>query len=237
MGRSLIVGDVHGCSAELDDLLARVGFGSDDQVWFVGDLVARGPDSRGVLRRVRELGARSVLGNHEQRLLAAREARRRGEAEPWLSSSHRQVLAELSDNDWEQLAALPLYIDLPEHGLRIVHAGLVPGVPVDEQDPWIMTHIRSFDADGRPSSRWHSTLWAQTYRGAPHVVFGHNAMRHPQVHPDATGLDTGCVYGGALTALVLDAGQAPPPAGERARALASAPARRAYCEFAGGLRG
>jgi Calcineurin-like phosphoesterase len=237
MGRSVIVGDVHGCSAELEDLLEHVGFGSGDRLWFVGDLVARGPDSRGVLRRVRELGAHSVIGNHEQRLLGAREARRRGEPEPHLNRSHQRVFAEFDDGDWELLASLPLYIDLPEHRLRIVHAGLVPGVPIEQQDPWAVTHIRSIDAEGRPSSRWGPTLWGQLYRGAPHVVFGHNAGRYPRLHPDATGLDTGCVYGGALTALVLDSGQAPPPPSDRQQALVSVPARREYAEFAGGLGG
>lgn len=236
MGRSVIVGDVHGCSAELDDLLERVGYGPSDQLRFVGDLVARGPDALGVLQRVRELGAKSVVGNHEQRLLTAREARRRGEPEPRLSSSHRRVLEELSEDDWELIASLPLHLDLPEHGLRIVHAGLAPGVPMSKQDPWLVTHVRTIDAEGRPSSHWGPEPWARGYRGPPHVVFGHNARRHPQLHRDATGLDTGCVYGGALTALVLEAGQSPPPARDRAAVLVSVPARRPYSEFAGGLR-
>ena len=72
MGRTIVVGDVHGCSAELEDLLERIGFSSADRLVFVGDLVARGPDSRGVLALMRQLDATSVRGNHEGKLLAWR---------------------------------------------------------------------------------------------------------------------------------------------------------------------
>ncbi|MDQ2645633.1 MAG: metallophosphoesterase, partial [Myxococcota bacterium] len=75
---TILIGDVHGCAAELSELLERLGPRQGDQVVFVGDLVARGPDSPGVLRLIRELGGRAVRGNHEERLLAARAARRKG---------------------------------------------------------------------------------------------------------------------------------------------------------------
>ena len=100
MRRTIIIGDVQGCLAELDALLDRVGLTSDDALYFVGDLVARGPSSLGVLRRVREVSARSVIGNHEERLLAAREARRRAEALPKLEPSHAELLETLQDEDW-----------------------------------------------------------------------------------------------------------------------------------------
>jgi len=67
--RTLIVGDVHGCREELEDLLDESGWEEDDQLVFVGDLVAKGPDSLGVIRLARELGARAVRGNHDQHCL------------------------------------------------------------------------------------------------------------------------------------------------------------------------
>jgi hypothetical protein len=234
MSRTIIVGDVHGCSRELDQLLEKIGPGAADTLVFVGDLLNRGPDSSGVLRRVRELSARSVLGNHEQRLVAARVSRAEGKPGPRLGSSLQSLMSELSEADWQQIEAMPLKIDLPEPGLRVVHAGVVPGVPFEELDPAIVTRIRSVGEDGAPSEKW-GTPWGAKYKGPPHVVFGHNARAVPQLHPDATGLDTGCVYGGRLTALVLSAGVPVPPPGERDQVLVSVQAERAYADYGGPL--
>jgi hypothetical protein len=228
--RTLIIGDVQGCLAELDDLLDRVALGADDSLFFVGDLVARGPSSRGVLKRVRELGARSVIGNHEERLLAARVARRRGQSPPKLEPTHQELVATLEDEEWAQIEAMPLRIVLEEHGVWIVHGGLVPGIPFDKQDPWMVTHIRSISTDGEPSSK-RGPLWGERWHGPRHVVFGHNARKKPQIHPDATGIDTACVYGEYLTALVLPAGEKVPPPKDRPDALVSVRARRAYVDY------
>lgn len=230
MTRTLIIGDVHGCAGELSALLDRLGPTTGDDLCFVGDLVARGPDSRGVLRIARETGAKVVLGNHEERLLEARRARRDGTPLPKLGGSHRRLLDELDDIEWAQLEAFPLKVDLDAQGLRVVHAGLVPGIPFEEQDPWLVTHIRSISDDGVPSKHW-GPPWGARYQGPPHVVFGHNARKYPQLHAHATGIDTACVYGGALTAFVLPHGAKIPAPAERGDALVSVPARQAYVDY------
>jgi len=236
MARSIFIGDVHSCAAELAELLSAVAVTPGDRVYFTGDLLSRGPDPLGVLNLFRSLRARAAVGNHEQRLLAARHARLRGEPGPKLGSAHAQVAAVLSDDDWAILDSLPLWIDVPEHGVRVVHAGLVPGVPFEKQDPWLLTHIRSIDANGKPSEKW-GTLWGSLYNEEPHIVFGHNARQRPQIHPHATGLDTACVYGGALTAMVLSEGAAPPDISHRLDALVSVRARRAYSDYGRELPG
>lgn len=228
MARSVIVGDVHGCAAELAELLDRVAFATGDRLVLVGDLVARGPDSRGVLELVRRIGGRSVLGNHEQRLLEARAERASGRLGPRLSPSHERVLAELSAEDWELVESLPCRIDLPPHELSVVHAGIVPGVPLAEQDPWVLTHLRTIDDGGTPSARLGPPLWGTRYTGPPHIAFGHNALSGLQLHDWATGLDTGCVYGKVLSALVLGEGERVPPAADRRDLIVSVPARDAY---------
>ena len=236
MSRSIFIGDVHSCAAELAELLSAVAIGADDRVYFVGDLLSRGPDPLGVLRLFRQLRARSAVGNHEQRLLAARHARQRGQAGPKLGSSHAEVAAQLGDEEWAILESFPLWIDVPEHGVRVVHAGIVPGLAFEKQDPWMLTHIRSIGADGKPSEKW-GTLWGSLYQSEPHIVFGHNARQRPQLHPHATGLDTACVYGNALTALVLAEGAAPPPVDSRLDAMVSVRARRAYSDYGRELPG
>jgi len=228
--RTIVVGDVHGCLAELEDLLAKVALAGDDRLVFVGDLVAKGPDSRGVVALVRKLGARVALGNHEEHALATRKAQKEGRLLKRPEGTHARLLDELEEEDWALIESLPLGIELSEHELRVVHAGLVPGIPFAEQDPWLVTHIRSISEDGVPSAKWGPD-WGARYAGPPHVVFGHNARKDPQLHRDATGLDTACVYGGTLTALVLPEGTRVPLIADRPDALVSMPARRAYSDY------
>jgi len=231
--RFIVVGDVHGCNVELDALLERLAVTSADHVAFVGDLVAKGPNSRLVLRTARELRASIALGNHEERLLEAHAARREGRPLPKLDPTHESLLDELTDEEWALLASLPRWLDL-DPTLRVVHAGIIPGLPMAAQDPYHLTHLRSISESGEPSMRW-GPPWGARYVGPPHLVFGHNARKDPQLHPHATGLDTGCVYGGLLTALVLPQGSALPPPLERRDLLAVEPARRAYANYGGPL--
>ncbi len=128
------------------------------------------------------------------------------------------------------LASAPLWVDLPEHDLRLVHAGVVPGVAIEAHDPMVLMTVRSLDASGEPREQGGAVPWGSRYRGSPHVVHGHHAQPRPQFHPDATGLDTGCVYGNSLTAMVLAEGQRVPPVQEREQVLVSVPARRRYTQ-------
>ncbi len=222
---------MHGCADELEDLLETAAFGTGDRLVFVGDLVARGPDSKRVLRIARETDALAVRGNHEQRVMAARAALQRGERSPRLGPAHQLLLTELDQEDWALLDALPLWLDFPEHDVRVVHAGVVPHVAFEDQQAWTLLHIRSLTSHGAASDRYYPRSWAEDYDGSPHVVFGHNAQAGLQLHPFATGLDTGCVYGGELTALVLDANAHPPSVEERADALVSVVARQRYVGY------
>jgi hypothetical protein len=123
-----------------------------------------------------------------------------------------------------------LWLDLPEHGARVVHAGVLPGVLIEEQLKKTLLHVRTVGSNGEPrEDKDGRAPWGKEYEGPPHVVFGHNAAPRPQLQPWATGLDTGCVYGGHLTALVLADGQrVPRDLRARRRLLVSVPARRAY---------
>ncbi len=243
MGRAIIVGDVHGCSVELRALLDRVAFvkGSDRLV-MVGDLVARGPDSRGVLQICRETGAIVVRGNHEDRLLSwhrAMNARARGEfaLAPDLGRLHTEIAQSLREEDWALLEETPVTHLLEENRTLVVHAGLVPGIPIESQDPGMMMRIRSVGVRGEARDHGGAIPWGARWVGPPHVVFGHAASLDAQVHPWATGIDTGCVYGGYLTAMVLRDHEEPPPVAERASVLVSVPARRRYFEGGVGVGG
>jgi len=240
MHRTIIVGDVHGCAHELEALLSEVSFGTGDRLVLVGDVVARGPDSLGALDIVRRTGAVLVRGNHEERLLQSRDDAAhpfgwdtpRGAAAKGpkpLGRIHAEVAEKLRPVDWAILDAAPLYVDLPEHGVRVVHAGVVPGVAIEKQDRKTLLTIRSLGPRGEAVEKRGAVLWGERYRGAPHIVFGHHAREKPQLHPWATGLDTGCVYGGFLTGLVLGEGERiPRNVAARRKLLVQIPAAREY---------
>ncbi len=218
----MIVGDAHGCAFEVEALLDRIHFGSGDRLVLVGDLVARGPDSLGVLDLARRTGAVIVRGNHEQKLLDWY-----ADEEITLGRVHSDLARALRPVDWTLLATSPLYLDLPEHGLVVVHAGVEPGVPLDQQHRHTLLTIRTIK--GSQGQR----LWGEVYAGPPHVVFGHNALPGLQLHPWATGLDTGCVYGGRLTAMVLNANEKVPRSIFRRQGkLVFQAARRVYFDAA-----
>ncbi len=209
--RTLLIGDVHGCNDELGDLLAVAGWTSADRLVLVGDLVNKGPDSQGVVQRARELGALAVLGNHDAHLLDVRAGLSK-------KAHHAEAARQLKSADWRYLERLPLTLDLPELNCLVIHAGLVPSVELSRQPRHVLLNIRSLDADGHASMRVDGGVpWASRWDGPRHIVFGHDAVRGLQRHRFATGLDSGCVYGKALTGLWLPEGR-----------LVSVPARRVW---------
>ena len=218
--RTLIVGDVHGCREELEDLLDESGWEDGDELVLVGDLVAKGPDSLGVVRLARELEARAVRGNHDQHCLKWWNTKRAGGKLPRLKPAHQRVADELEEEDWQWLAALPLWLELPEHDALVVHAGLLPDLPLEDQDPDDLMNMRSILDDGTSSTSYEEgTPWASVWPGPRLVVFGHDAVRGLQNRPHSVGLDTGCVYGGWLTGLWMPR-----------RDLVSVPARGTYAQ-------
>lgn len=204
--RTLLIGDVHGCLDELRALVRKARLAPEDRVVLVGDLVAKGPDSLGVVELAREQGWQAVLGNHDAHLLAAK------------SGAHAELREAMPAASLAWLEGLPPLLQLEDHPVVVVHAGVVPGVPLAAQRRDDLLTMRTIRPDGTASKRAEDgALWAPLWPGPQHVVFGHDAIRGLQRHAHATGLDTGCVYGKSLTGLLL-------PEWE----LISVPARRAY---------
>ena len=224
MERTIVVGDVHGCVDELRRLLKKCGHEPGDHLVLTGDLVAKGPDSQGGVQLVREAGARAVMGNHDERVLRVR-AVARGELprpEKGINPDHQRVADELQPADWAYLTALPLFLRLgPERpgdvDTALLHAGAVPGVALEDQTREDLMTMRSIDAHGKATRRIEGRPWAAVWTGPERIIFGHDAVRGLQEYPLATGLDSGCVYGKKLTALILPE-----------RRLVSVAARRAY---------
>jgi serine/threonine protein phosphatase 1 len=172
-----VVGDVHGCLRELARLLDRIDPSDDDLVVFVGDLVRKGPDSAGVIDLVRSRpNFVSVRGNNEEKLL-------RGE----------RSLDSLDDDDPAWIAELPVAIHWD--GALVVHAGVDPRKPLIEHTVDDFENVRELGA-----ADYEPPFWYDEYAGDRRVFFGHTPLDAPVVRECAVGLDTGCVYGGELTA-------------------------------------
>lgn len=172
-----IVGDIHGSRAALDQLLLDLGLSDDDLAVFVGDLVRKGPDSPGVIDRIRDDPRLvSIRGNNEQKII-------RGEKDP----------AWLRESDRDYLESLPVAISFDD--VIVVHGGINPQRPLEDHSTDDLLTMRSPHGDG-----YDGPFWYDEYDGPYRVFFGHTVHDQPVDRKHAVGLDTGCVYGGTLTA-------------------------------------
>jgi len=214
-----IIGDVHGCYAELEQLLGRLGYqiaadgttarhpGGRTAV-FVGDLVDRGPDTPAVLRLVMGMTADgtglSVAGNHEVKLVRALRGRNVTVAHG-LAESLAQ-LAAAPDGFADQAAAfmdgLLGHVVLDDGKLVVAHAGL-PEAMHGRASAAVRAFALYGDTTGETDEYGLPVRypWAQDYRGRAMVVYGHTPVPEAEWVNGTICVDTGCVFGGKLTAL------------------------------------
>ena len=215
-----VIGDVHGCSGELDQLLADLGYRPADadggavlvhpagrKAVFVGDLVDRGPDTPGVLRRVMAMvAARSALcvaGNHDDKL---RRALLGGPVR--VSYGLEASLRQLEDDPGLKPAACRYLAGLPSHfvldggALVVAHAGIKSGMQ-GRESARIRRFTRYGESTGQVDEEGYPVRldWARDYRGRAVVVYGHTPVADPAWRGRTINIDTGCVFGGRLTAL------------------------------------
>jgi hypothetical protein len=198
MGRTIVIGDIHGCYDELNELLNKLALLPEDRVIAVGDLTVKGPKNRAVLDLfLTDPRFSSVIGNQDLALVR----HWRGENSK-LKSAQAKAFTELKTDDdryLRYLASLPLMINLDSH--VVVHAGLRPGIALDEQSADDLTELRTL---GNDRTSREGTPWYEVYEGPTTAFFGHWPASKPRVAKCAIGLDTGCVYGGQLTAYVIE---------------------------------
>jgi len=235
-----VIGDIHGCRAELESLLISLGYDirldtdgraigathpANRKAVFLGDLADRGPDTPGVFRLAMAMvasgSALCVLGNHDDKLFRSLSGRA-VKIEYGLSRSLSQLEHE-SLGFREQLKsfirALPPYRILDSGRLVVSHAGLPERFHGEESD-----RVRRFCLYGDPSGGIDQfglptrRDWAADYRGEAMVLYGHTPAVAGEWVNNTMCLDTGCVFGGRLTALRYPE-----------RELVSVPAARVYC--------
>lgn len=222
MSKTITIGDVHGCREELDKLLEKVGYQPGDRVITLGDLVDRGPDDLGVIRRCREIGAEGVLGNHDDKLIryAKHEEKRAADPKyrnPMFRQDRQAQYEQLSPEDVAYLKTFKPYIEF-KPGWVAVHAGVAPRVPIQLQDPRTLRVMRylergtdrvlSLTEDYKQPP--NSIEWFYTYNGPLKVVFGHWVVEpHWEQVPWAYPTDYGCVFGRQLAAWVFNGAEEP----------------------------
>ncbi|EOD46869.1 putative metallophosphoesterase [Neofusicoccum parvum] len=231
--RLVVVGDVHGCKPELVELLHKIDFRpASDHLVLTGDIISKGPDSTGVVDFARDLHASCVRGNHEDRVLLSRKAMKVAEAD---MSSNKQLGEDEARNggnkkdkalakkfnakqiEWlEQCPVILRVGQIKGMGeVLVAHGGLVPGVDLDRQDPFQVMNMRTIDLDtkvpsaDRDGAPWYK-FWNYYMKSLPKeeratVIYGHDAKVGLNIKKYSKGLDSGCVRGGKLTALVIEA--------------------------------
>jgi serine/threonine protein phosphatase 1 len=242
MSRTIVVGDVHGCLYELHDLIQTAGGLQPEDRWiFVGDLIHKGPFSQGVVDLVKGMpNATVVQGNHEEKHVRwhLRELQQTafGRANNMLHCEEYPGL--LTEDSIEFLRDTYLFADTGS--FTVVHGGIPSGIQ------WLPTRqdfnsgsrksqkhfqqilrTRYVNPNGKMVALGHETeedvYWADVYDGRfGFVIFGHQPFEEPAFFDHAIGIDTGCVHGNKLTAVVIE--------NDEITDIISVPARSAYQE-------
>ncbi len=214
-----IIGDIHGCRAELESLLQELGYRRDGEdtpyrhpegrrAVFVGDLVDRGPDTPGVIRTVMGMvqaeSGLCVAGNHDQKLhrkLRGRDVR--------ITHGLAESLTQLENQPPEFVEQAMGFFDsllshywLDDGKLVVAHAGLR-----EDLQGRASGKVREFALYGDTTGETDDfglperLDWAADYRGRAAVVYGHTPVHEPEWLNNTINIDTGCVFGGSLSAL------------------------------------
>lgn len=212
--RTILVSDIHGCIDEFNELVKKLSYNKEtDRLILLGDLIDRGPDSVAIVAKAREMKLECVMGNHEFKFLK------------WYRNHNvhnmQSYYLKLSDADVNFINNMNSYIHIPEQNTIIVHAGLRGGISLAHQNKNDLYHIRFMSLNkefislkkisklGKENTGAH--FWTKFWYGPENVVYGHqvHSLIDPlieEILPEVFcyGLDTGCCFGGRLTALILE---------------------------------
>jgi predicted phosphodiesterase len=233
--RIIIIGDIHGCILEFNELLEQLRITDTDQVFCIGDLIDRGPDSVSVVNRCVELSKlcdfKLILGNHEEKFLRyLNHIEKKTGLENQMKGTEEfpLLLENLDSADIELIKNAYYSFSLKQENITLLHGGISTSVkfPFPETYQYevhspkifkgldLVTKVRYLNPEGKFVSLNEETeqdsYWAELYDGSfGHIYFGHQPFMQetPKEFSHATGLDTGCVFGGWLSAVILENGE------------------------------
>jgi len=210
MNKLIIYGDIHGCYDEFIFLRRKINPQKNDIEVCVGDIITKGKDSIKTLDFVIENDIKSVLGNHEDKIIRYLNHQNSNKKNPILLDEDEQnIVNNLSQKHIEFLRNLPLFLKFGN--ITIVHGGLQNHMNLDnlsKKDTQKILRMRYLDqvenflALGKEDE--NSIFWADVYDGNQgFIIYGHQKQNEIKENKYALGIDTGCVYGNKLTAIIF----------------------------------
>jgi len=214
--KTVIIGDIHGCLEEFQELLELVDYKSPDvEIILAGDLIDRGPESAAVVALCRKLNLRCAQGNHDLKFIKW-----------WKNAGSTNDVYDkhphynqLSDEDVNYIARMSPYIKIDDNTIA-VHAGLKPGIPLEKQTKDDLCYIRYIDQQKKFVSlkkinnigsieQAGAHFWTEWGPFGYNIIYGHQVWEEPRIDKfdDGTacyGIDTGCCFGGSLSALIWE---------------------------------
>ena len=223
MKSTFVIGDIHGCLIEFKELLNKINYNPEThRVILAGDIVDRGEYSLDCIHFVQELNLECVLGNHENFYIRWNKNneifKSTGQKNKMRSNENKlKLFAQLSFQDIQWMKSLPHFIHINKDW-TLIHAGIEPALPFEKQYSDALFHTRYVDDRGHSrslnkdfSQPENTVFWTEKYTGQKNFLYGHSvhSRTDPRIDKNINGgtcigLDTGCVYGGKLTAYCIE---------------------------------
>ncbi|MBL0687029.1 MAG: hypothetical protein JJV95_06985 [Sulfurospirillum sp.] len=198
MSRLIIYGDVHGCYNELKKLRKKIDPKKNSIEVCVGDIITKGEDSIKVLDYLIKHNIKSVLGNHEDRLLQHLNHKKSNKKNPIsLNKNEQDIIDNLSSKHIKYLKKLPIY--LKYKNIVILHGGILNNMNLKKLTKHNIKKILTLKHLNKKS-----LFWADKYNGNQgFIVYGHQRLEKIKKGKYSLGIDTGCVNGNKLTAAIF----------------------------------
>jgi hypothetical protein len=216
-GRIVVVGDLHGCFNEATELLDQLQVTSLDTIIFAGDMIDRGPYSAKCVDLA--MAHEAVLGNHEDHHFRYRKLQREGGDLSKISPIEKYLIENpLEDTHLNYFDKLPHFIRLPQYASAVVHAGVWPGLALEDQNPDYLMRLQYICPSKSQKNYWSIKrpidpltgnydpdfkFWTEFWDGPERIIFGHSVLNKPLITEKVVGIDGGCCFGEELFAFTF----------------------------------
>lgn len=211
MNKLIIYGDIHGCYDKFTHLRKKMNPQKGDIEVCVGDIITKGNNSIKTLRYIQKHNIQSVLGNHEDKIIRYLEHEKLKNENPvTLDEDEQNIVKDLNSKDIDFLINMPLFIKFKN--ITVIHGGLHNSYNLNKlskKEKSKILRMRYLDKDHNfiafGKERDDSIFWADVYNGNQgFVVYGHQWFNEVKTNKYSLGIDTGCIYGNKLSAVIFE---------------------------------